>query len=117
MAAWCITYERLLFVLVIVFLVGATLAAILETWLTLKAKMKAGAADAKTAGALNAELTPAEITKLLDSVRALLETLKGLPAWVMLFLAGLSLTWLTADTPKRCLSSNPAGTQQTSMRK
>src|SRR4051812_32736874 len=88
-ASWCAGYAGFALTLGKVFLILALLVALVETALALWAKFLAArkgpvvAENALAAGAVDP-------VKLIDALKALLETLKALPAWIAIFLAGLA---------------------------
>lgn len=107
LAAWCNTYGWVALGLGILFLVGALVAAWVETLALIKAKREAAeeakrAAAEKAAGTKTA-LDAADPVELLEVLQGVLEAIKGLPAWIALFLAGLALLWLGSDLPKACV--------------
>lgn len=107
LAAWCNTYGWVTLGLGILFLVGALAAAWIETIALIKAKREA-AEEAKRVAADKAERTEpaldaADPVELLEALQGVLEAIKGLPAWIALFLAGLALLWLGSDLPTTCV--------------
>jgi hypothetical protein len=97
------------------FLALALLVAVIETALLLAAKLKALLEKPPASDPTRAKtFTDAGIdpVKLIDAVKGLLETLKGLPAWVALFLAGLALLWVAAVESQTCkpiIPNQPTG--------
>lgn len=101
--AWCTNYAEFALWLAKGFLLLAFAVAIAETALALWAKWKAaqqGPVVVETAAA--AALPAVDPVKLLEALKALLETLKGLPAWIAIFLAGLALLWMAGQKPELC---------------
>jgi hypothetical protein len=91
----------------------ALIAAILETVLLVWGKIKALRAKppADPAGDRKGTTASVDPVRLLDALKGLLETLKGLPAWVAIFLAGLVLLWMAMQRPEMCNSQPHAGAQ------
>ena len=91
----------------------ALVVALVETWLVLEAKLKAARKGPVVADSALESIVPAvDPVKLLDALKGLLETLKGLPVWVGLFLAGVLLFWLAAGVAaERCQPVAPLGSQ------
>lgn len=107
LAAWCNTYGWVTLGLGILFLVGALAAAWVETLALIKAKREA-AEEAKRVAAdkevgTEPALDAADPVELLEALQGVLEAIKGLPAWIALFLAGLALLWLGSDLPTACV--------------
>lgn len=107
LTAWCDTYGWVTLGLGTLFLVAALVAAWVETLALLKAKREAAeeakrVAAEKAAGTKTA-LDAADPVELLEALQGVLEAIKGLPAWIALFLAGLALLWLGSDLPKACV--------------
>ena len=82
------------------FIILAFVVALAETALALWAKFQASRitpqADAKFAP------DPEGLAKLLDALSKLLSTLKDLPYWIAILLAGLALTWIAASATTVC---------------
>jgi hypothetical protein len=112
-AAWCADYAGFALFLAEAFLVLALVVAVVETGIALWAKFVATrpgpVADRMAA---NAALPPVDPIKLIEALKALLETLKGLPAWIAIFLAGLALLWMAGQTPDICTPPGPSQASQ-----
>lgn len=111
LAKWCSDYSELALDLARWFLIIALVVAVVETLIALWAKFESArnsdaAARRVTTAAANAD--PAAWAKLLEALKGVLETLKGLPAWIAIFLAGLALLWIAAKRPETC-PQPPAG--------
>jgi hypothetical protein len=111
--SWCFAYGWTGFILACLFLLAALAGALVETWAIIKAKLKA-AKDGPPAAVetLRAALVPGGLDpKLLEALKGLLEALKGLPAWISVFLAGLALLWVAGTAPELCkqLAKDKAG--------
>ena len=89
--------------LAVLFLWLSLLVALAETGLTLWAKYKAVKEGRKIAAAKAAPGT--DWAKVIEALAKLLETLKGLPAWVAIFLAGLALLWTLDGVEGICTMS------------
>ena len=77
------------------FLILALVVAVLETALALWAKYQAARKGPVVAdNALEAIVPAVDPIKLLDALKGLLDTLKALPAWIAIFLAGVLLLWV-----------------------
>ncbi|MEA3064234.1 MAG: hypothetical protein QOJ27_669 [Sphingomonadales bacterium] len=100
-ALWCANYAGFALTLAKGFLILAFLVALVETALALWAKLQAAKKGPQVAQTAMAE-SAVDPVKLLEALKALLETLKGLPAWVAIFLAGLALLWIAGEKPKAC---------------
>lgn len=50
--------------------------------------------------------------ELLEALKGLLEALKGLPAWIAIFLAGLALLWIAGEKPEACAPPPPRSAQE-----
>jgi hypothetical protein len=96
----CVHYAGFVLTLAKVFLILALLVALIETALLLWAKWEARKAPVVAEKALVAAAI--DPIGLINAVKALLEALKGLPAWIAIFLAGLALLWLAATKPEAC---------------
>lgn len=104
-SGWCSNYADFALSLAQWFIYLAFAVALVETGLLLWAKVRAllkepEAADSKQAESLRA--AGVDPVKLLDALKGLLETLKGLPAWIGIFLAGLALLWIAGREPEGC---------------
>lgn len=112
-AAWCDNFAGFALTLAQAFLILALFVALVETAIGLWAKWQAArkAPVVVKEGAIS-PLTAAETVKVLEAVKAILEALKGLPAWIAIFLAGLALLWMAGQKPELCtLPGSPgAGT-------
>jgi len=114
-ATWCADYAGFALFLAEAFLVLALAVAVVETALALWAKLvvlRQGPATARVA----AKAAAVDPIKLVDALKGLLETLKGMPAWVTIFLAGLALLWMAGQTPEICapeLSTRSSTTRTT----
>ena len=84
------------------FLWLALIAAAVETGLALWAKwliLKKG----PTTPFLDKDPDPDDKwARFLEALTKLLESLKGMPAWIAIFLAGLALLWLVGEYPQLC---------------
>ncbi|HEV2746272.1 MAG TPA: hypothetical protein VGW34_03115 [Allosphingosinicella sp.] len=101
--AWCWKYGDFALNLAQLFLYLALVMALIETGLLLAAKLRALLAKpAPPTSDSQTKSAPLDPVKLIEAVRALLETLKGLPAWVAIFLAGLALLWIAGEQPDAC---------------
>ena len=83
------------------FLLLAAVAALLETGLLVTTAWRA----LKEARIPKAEISATDAegaAKVLEALKGVLLALKGLPAWISLFLAGLALVWTAAAAPKLC---------------
>lgn len=108
-AGWCDSYANVALTIASIFLVVALIAAIVETGLALYIRLlgtKQGAQAQREAALVT---DPAILERLLNALKGLLETLKGLPAWIAIFLAGLALLWLAGQRPDLCTA--PAAQQ------
>jgi len=77
------------------FLILAIVVAVLETGLALWAKLQAARRGPVVADSALESIVPAvDPVKLLDALKGLLQTLKALPAWIAIFLAGVLLFWV-----------------------
>lgn len=101
LAGFCADYATLSFDLAWWFLVGALLAAAVETGVALWSKLVAArsAPRADPSRATDAD----SVAKLLEALKGLLEALTKLPAWVAIFLAGLALLWMAGQRPEICV--------------
>ena len=90
---WCDYYGAFLFVVGAVLIVAAGIAALLEISQALRTRRVA--ADIT-------ESTVADSVKALEAFKGVLEAIKGLPAWIPIFLAGLALVWLAGPRPEAC---------------
>ncbi|HET9638677.1 MAG TPA: hypothetical protein VFP12_05685 [Allosphingosinicella sp.] len=100
-AAWCANYAGFTLTLAKAFLVLALLVALVETALALWTKLQAVRKAPAVAERSLAE-SAVDPVKLLDALKGVLEALKGLPAWIAIFLAGLALLWIAGQEPKAC---------------
>lgn len=103
---WCDDFGSWVFVLACLFLLMALAAAGAETFAAVRAKLKGTGALPDGSGGAESSFDPAA---LLEAVRQLLETLKGLPAWIAIFLAGLALLWMSAELAPRACRTEGAG--------
>jgi heme exporter protein D len=107
---WCAGYAWLAFLLACIFLIVALVAAVAETRALIRAKREAAkkapdaVASANRKGLAAGAVDP---VKLLEALKGVLEALKGLPAWIAVFLAGLALLWIAARQPEACAPSCP----------
>jgi hypothetical protein len=77
------------------FLILAIVVAVLETGLALWVKLHAARKGPVVADSALESIVPAvDPVKLLDALKGLLQTLKALPAWIAIFLAGVLLFWV-----------------------
>ena len=90
---WCDYYGAFLFVVGAVLIVAAGIAALLEI---------AQALRTRRAAVDITESTVADSVKALEAFKGVLEAIKGLPAWIPIFLAGLALVWLAGQRPEAC---------------
>jgi hypothetical protein len=82
------------------FIVLAFVVALVETGLVLWAKAKA----LRSAPNPQAQLVDGAegLAKVLEALAKLLASLKDLPAWVAILLAGLALAWTATSAPGLC---------------
>lgn len=104
LAQWCSDYSEFALGLAKWFLIISLVVAVVETAIALWAKFEsARKSDAAARGVTaSAGADPAAWAKLLEALKGVLETLKGLPAWIAIFLAGLALLWIAARRPEAC---------------
>lgn len=108
-ASWCQKQLELGQDLASYFLYLALLVALVETGLILYAKY-VGLKNGQPISNLEAlTVDPGALAKLIEALKGLLETLKGLPAWVAIFLAGLALLWIAGQRPEACILPPPVG--------
>jgi len=111
-AAWCENFSGFALALAQAFLILALIVALVETAIGLWAKLQAArkAPDAVKA-AEGQEALAVDPVKLLEALKAVLEALKGLPAWIAIFLAGLALLWMTGQKPELCPAPGSPGNE------
>lgn len=109
--AWCADYGNFALDLAKWFLILALAVALIETALLLWGKIKALLAKPQDAGADKIADSVDPVT-LIKALKDLLETLKGLPAWVAIFLAGLALLWIAGEQPAACKPERPQTEQR-----
>ena len=97
---WCDLYGNALFVLGLVLLVAAAVAAVLQLVVATRA-MRAAVREAASPAAPGA-LHNVDPVQALGALQGLLEAIKGLPAWIPVMLAGLALVWLAGQRPEAC---------------
>jgi hypothetical protein len=107
-------YATVALYLALVFLILALLVAAAETALALwiryqEAKAAKAAAEAGRAAAVGLAPGAVDPVKLLEALKALLEALKWLPAWIAIFLAGALLFWMGSEaaTPQSSTPERP----------
>lgn len=112
-AAACVNYADFALALAKAFLILAFLVALLETGLALWGKLEAARKGPEVArnGIAAPDVDP---VKFLEALKALLEILKGLPAWIALFLAGIALLWFAGGNANTRAAGAPSNTQRTS---
>ena len=98
---WCDLYGSVLFVVGLVLLLGAAAAAIVQLVVAVRA-MRAAARETARSAQASDSFTGTDAVKALDALKGLLETIKGLPAWIPVFVAGLALVWLAGQRPEAC---------------
>jgi hypothetical protein len=112
---WCDTYGAHALILAKVFIALALILALVETVITLWAKIEAarqGPASAATPAAKGLAAANVDPVKLIEALKNLLESLKALPAWIAIFLAGLALWWIAGQQPEACRGKDPVKQQQ-----
>jgi hypothetical protein len=93
------------------FLVFALVVALIETALLMAGKIKALLAKPQAAPPADEKdlaSTAVDPIKLVEALKGLLETLKGLPAWIAIFLAGLGLLFVAGYQPEACKPPPPS---------
>ena len=115
MTILCGIYLDFVLILSGILLVLSLLIGLVEAWLLLAAKLKAARKGPVVADSALESIVPAvDPVKLLDALKGLLETLKGLPIWIALFLAGVLLFWMAGEVAAdRCRVVAPTGPQPT----
>jgi hypothetical protein len=103
--AWCGNFAGFALVLAQAFLILALIVALVETAISLWAKLQAARKAPVVADTAATEELPGDAVKVLEALKAVLEALKGLPAWIAIFLAGLALLWMAGQKPELCASS------------
>jgi hypothetical protein len=105
--AWCGNYASFALTLAEAFLILAFLVALIETGCALWAKLQAArGVPAVVPRAVAAAVPEVDPVKLLEALKGVLEALKGLPAWVAIFLAGLALLWMAGQKLEICAQTN-----------
>src|SRR5688572_23240575 len=97
---WCDYYGAFLFVGGALLIVAAGVAALVEIAQALRTKRAAAEVSIT-------ESTVADSVKALEALKGVLEAIKGLPAWIPIFLAGLALVWLAGQRPEACVPVQP----------
>ena len=113
--AWCDAYGWVTLILGTIFLLGALAAALVETLALIRAKRDA-AEKAPEIVRSSAKADGVDPVELLEALKGVLEAIKGLPAWIAVFLAGLALLWLASEQPEACAcnasTENCAGAEE-----
>jgi hypothetical protein len=113
-AVWSTDYANIALFMAQLFLGLAFAVAVVETGLALWAKVLAARrGPVIVENATTETVVPAvDPVKLLEALKALLETLKGLPAWIAIFLAGLALLWIAGQKPEICTRAGASHSEQ-----
>lgn len=67
--------------------------ALIETAITLWSRIFAARRLPETGGTTVKAVDPGTITKLVEALKGLIQSLAAAPAWIAIFLAGLALLW------------------------
>ncbi|HEY5710653.1 MAG TPA: hypothetical protein VIT38_02060 [Allosphingosinicella sp.] len=108
-ADWCGNYAGFSLAMAKAFLIIALIVALVETVVVLLPKIRAAFEAPAAAKVLTESVVPAvDPVKLLEALKGVLEALKGLPAWIAIFLAGLALLWMAGQKPEICAPAGPS---------